>query len=41
LGADGRQDPADVGKRLAGLGCQVTGADEVALAILGDLAGDE
>jgi hypothetical protein len=39
--APGGHRPAEVGEHLAGLGGQVTGADEVALRVLGFLAGDE
>jgi hypothetical protein len=41
IGAGGGQGAAEVGEDLAGLGGQVTGADEVAVNVLGFLAGDE
>ena len=40
-GTGGGEGPAEVGVHLAGLGGQVTGADEVAVGVLGFLAGDE
>ena len=40
-GSGGREGTADVGERLAGLGGQVAGADEVSLSVVGHLPGDE
>ena len=40
-GTGSGEGTTDVGKHLTGLESQITGADEVALLILGFLAGDE
>jgi hypothetical protein len=40
-GAGGVEGAAEVGEDLAGLGGQVSGTDEVAVSVLGFLAGDE